>query len=240
MEALSIIQQAPQSKEHFVAQIDLQNLKKELSTKLKNELVDEDRSVKTTQIELQEAQAKIMEALSIIQQASQSSVYFVTQIDLQNLKKELSTDFKNELVDEIRKMYEEIANISKTPVNITQELHDLSTNLKKEIAEQLKGSREEVVKNTDKRLQKLQETTIMNINNDITILSKRYSTLDSNINEVSSETKGEMTVQIVDVKRKMESMEQAVDRQRKETREQVDYLPEDVAHKPAVHTQVLD
>ena len=80
----------------------------------------------------------------------------------------------------------------------------------------------------------------MNINNDITILSKRYSTLDSNINEVSSETKGEMTVQIVDVKRKMESMEQAVDRKRKETREQVDYLPEDVAHKPAVHTQVLE
>jgi archaellum component FlaC len=57
----------------------------------------------------------------------------------------------------------------------------------------------------------------MNINNDITILSKRYSTLDSDINEISSETKGEMTVQIVDVKRKMESMEQAVDRQRKET-----------------------
>jgi hypothetical protein len=47
--------------------------------------VDEVRSVKTTQIELQEAQAKIMEALSIIQQASQSKENFVTQIDLQNL-----------------------------------------------------------------------------------------------------------------------------------------------------------
>jgi hypothetical protein len=38
-----------------------------------------------------------MEALSIIQQASQSKENFVTQIDLQNLKKELSTDFKNKL-----------------------------------------------------------------------------------------------------------------------------------------------
>jgi hypothetical protein len=57
--------------------------------------VDEIRSVKTTQIELQEAQVKIMEALSVIEQASQSKENFVTQIDLQNLKKELSTDFKN-------------------------------------------------------------------------------------------------------------------------------------------------
>jgi hypothetical protein len=60
MEALSVIQHTPQSKENFVTQIDLQNLKKELSTELKNELVDEVRSVKTTQIELQEAQVKIM------------------------------------------------------------------------------------------------------------------------------------------------------------------------------------
>ena len=95
MEALSVIQQAPQSKDNFVTQIDLQNLKKELSTELKNELVDEVRSVKTTQIELQEAQAKIIEALSVIEQASQSKENCVTQIDLQNLKKELSTDFKN-------------------------------------------------------------------------------------------------------------------------------------------------
>jgi len=120
MEALSVIQQAPQSKDNFVTQIDLQNLKKELSIELKNELVDEVRSVKTTQIELQEAQAKIIEALSVIEQASQSKENFVTQIDLQNLKKELSTDFKNELVDEIRKIYEEIAKLSKTPMNITQ------------------------------------------------------------------------------------------------------------------------
>jgi hypothetical protein len=41
---------------------------------------------------------------------------------------------------------------------------------KKEIAEQLKGSREEeVVRNTDKRLHQLQETTIIQINNDIVI-----------------------------------------------------------------------
>jgi hypothetical protein len=53
--------------------------------------VDDVRSVKTTQIELQVAQAKIMEALSVIEQASQIKEYFVTQIDLQNLKKELST-----------------------------------------------------------------------------------------------------------------------------------------------------
>ena len=126
MEALSVIQQAPQSKEHFVTQIDLQNLKKELSTELKHELVDEVRSVKTTQIELQElqeAQAKIIEALSVIEQASQSKENCVTQIDLQNLKKELSTDFKNELLDEIRKIYEEIAKLSKT-----QELQTFSNN----------------------------------------------------------------------------------------------------------------
>jgi hypothetical protein len=54
-------------------------------------------------------------------------------------------------------------------VNITQQLQTFSINLKKEIAEQLKGSREEVVRNTDKRLQKLQETTNVQINNDIGI-----------------------------------------------------------------------
>ena len=78
------------------------------------------RSVKETQIELQEAQTKIMEALSVIKQALQSNENLVTQIDLQNLKKELSTELKNELVNEIRKNYEEIAKLSKTPVNITQ------------------------------------------------------------------------------------------------------------------------
>ena len=163
MEALSVIQHTPQSKEHFVTQIDLQNLKKELSTELKNELVDEVRSVKTTQIELQEAQVKIMEALSVIEQTSQSKDNFATQIDLQNLKKELSTDLKNELVTEIRKKYEEKAKLSKTSVNITQHLLTFSINLQKEIAEQLKGSREEVVRNNDKRLHKLQETTIIEI-----------------------------------------------------------------------------
>ena len=81
----------------------------------------------------------------------------------------MSTDFKNELVTEIRKKYEEIVKLSKTPVNITQQLQTFSINLKKEIAEQLKGSREEVVRNTDKRLQQLQETTNVQINNDIGI-----------------------------------------------------------------------
>ena len=35
-------------------------------------------------------------------------------------------------------------------------------------------------------------------------------------------------------------MEEAVDRQRKETREQIDYLSEYVVHKLVVNTQVLD
>jgi site-specific DNA-adenine methylase len=168
--------------------------------------VDDVRSVKTTQIELQVAQAKIMEALSVIEQASQIKEYFVTQIDLQNLKKELSTDFKNELVDEIRKIDDEIARLSETPMNIT-----FSNNLKKEIAEQIKGSSEEVVRNTNKRLQKLQETTIIQINNDIAILNNKCSTLDSKVNEVSSEAKGEMSVQMIDLRIKLENMEEAVE-----------------------------
>ena len=45
--------------------------------------------------ELQEAQTKIMEALSVINQAPLSNENLVTQIDLQNLKKELSTELKN-------------------------------------------------------------------------------------------------------------------------------------------------
>ena len=80
-----------------------------------------------------------MAALSVIKQAPQSNENLVTQIDLQNLKKELSTELQNELVDEIRKIYEEIAKLSKTPVNITQQLQTFSINLKKEISEQLKG-----------------------------------------------------------------------------------------------------
>ena len=143
-------------------------------------------------------------------------------------------------MDEIRKIDEEIAKLSETPMNITQELQTFSNNLKKEIAEQLKGSSEEVVRNTNKRLQKLQETTIIQINNDIAILNNKCSTLDSKVNEVSSEAKGEMSVQMIDLKSKLESMEEAVDRQRKETREQIDYLSEDVIHKLVVNTQVLD
>ena len=68
--------------------------KKELADEIKTQLEPTLRSVKETQIELQEAQAKIMEVLSVIQQAPQSKEIFVTQIDLQNLKKELSTELK--------------------------------------------------------------------------------------------------------------------------------------------------
>jgi hypothetical protein len=57
---------------------------------------------------------------------------------------------------------------------------------------------------------------------------------------VSSETKGELSIQMIDLKIKLESMEEAVGRKRKETREQFDYLSEDVVHKLVVNTQVLD
>ena len=50
----------------------------------------------------------------------------------------------------------------------------------------------------------------------------------------------ELSVQMIDLKIKLESMEETVDRKRKETREQFDYLSEDVAHKLVVNTQVLD
>ena len=96
-------------------------------------------------------------------------------------------------------------------MNITQHLLTFSINLQKEIAEQLKGSREEVVRNNDKRLHKLQETTIIEINNDIGILNKKCSTLDSKVNEVSSEAKGEMSVQMIDLRIKLENMEEAVE-----------------------------
>jgi endo-1,4-beta-D-glucanase Y len=108
-------------------------------------------------------------------------------------------------------------------VNITQQLQTFSINLKKEIAEQLKCSREEVVGNTDKRLHQLQETTIIQINNHIDILNKKCSTLDSKVNEVSSEAKGEMLVHMIDLNNKLESMEESVDRQTRETREEIDY-----------------
>jgi hypothetical protein len=211
--------------------------KKELVDEIKTQLEPFLRSVKDTQIELQEAQTKIMEALSVIKQVSQSNENLVTQIDLQNLKKELSTELKNELVNEIRKNYEEIAKLSKTPVNITQQLQTFSINLKKEISEQLKGSREEVVRNTDKRLHQLQETTIIQINNDIDILNKKCSTLNSKVNEVSSGAKEEMSVHM---NNELESMEESVDRQKRETREQIDYLSEDFGHRLVVNTRVLD
>ena len=57
---------------------------------------------------------------------------------------------------------------------------------------------------------------------------------------MSSETKGELSIQMIDLKIKLESMEEAVGRKRKETREQFDYLSEDVVHKLVVNTQVLD
>ena len=146
---------------------------------------------------------------------------------------------------EISTIYEEIAKLSKTPVNITQQLQTFCINLMKEISEQLKGSREEVVRNTDKRLHQLQETTIIQINNDIDILNKKCSTLDSKVNEVSSEAKAEMSVHMIDLNNKLESMsmEESVDRQKRETREtreQIYYLSEDFVHKLVVNTRVLD
>ena len=56
---------------------------------------------------------------------------------------------------------------------------------------------------------------------------------------MSSEAKGEMSVQMIDLKSKPESMEEGVNRQRKETREQIDYLSENVVHKMVVNTQIL-
>lgn len=56
---------------------------------------------------------------------------------------------------------------------------------------------------------------------------------------MSSEAKEEMSVQMIDVKSKPESMEEGVNRQRKETREQIDYLSENVVHKMIVNTQIL-
>ena len=50
----------------------------------------------------------------------------------------------------LEKNYEEIAKISITPVNITQELHRFSISLKKEIAEQLKSSRNRLLKTRTK------------------------------------------------------------------------------------------
>jgi hypothetical protein len=68
--------------------------KKALADEIKTQLEPILQLVKETQIELQEAQAKIMEALSVIQHTPQSKEHFVTQIDIQNLKKELSTELK--------------------------------------------------------------------------------------------------------------------------------------------------
>ena len=62
---------------------------------------------------LQEAQTKIMETLSVIKQAPLSNGHLVTQIDLQNLKKELSTELNNELVGEIRKIMRKLPNFQK-------------------------------------------------------------------------------------------------------------------------------
>jgi hypothetical protein len=57
---------------------------------------------------------------------------------------------------------------------------------------------------------------------------------------VSSEAKVEMSVHMIDLNNKLESMEESVDRQKRETREQIDYLSEDFVHKLVVNTRVLD
>jgi hypothetical protein len=51
--------------------------KKELADEIKTQLEPTLRSVKETQIELQEAHAKIMEALSVIQQTPQGKKNFL-------------------------------------------------------------------------------------------------------------------------------------------------------------------
>jgi hypothetical protein len=45
---------------------------------------------------------------------------------------------------------------------------------------------------------------------------------------------------MIDLNNKLESMEESVDRQKRETREQIDYLSEDFVHKLVVITRVLD
>ena len=57
---------------------------------------------------------------------------------------------------------------------------------------------------------------------------------------MSSEAKGEMSVHMIDLNNKLESMEESVDRQKRETREQIDYLSEDFVHKLVVNTRVLN
>lgn len=239
MEALSVTQQASQNKETFITQIDLQKLKQELSTEFNNKLVEEIKSIKTTHSKLQESQVKIMEALTAIQQAPQLKEQAIAPTDLLKLKQELSTEFKKELVAEVRNIYQEIAKISITPVNITQEWQNFAANLRKEIAEQLKGTREET-KNTDNRLRKIQQTSITQINKDIVSLNQKYSTLDRKVTEASSEAKEERSIQMNELKSKLENMEEAVDKQRVETSERLKCLSEEVVHKLIVNTQVLD
>ena len=49
-----------------------------------------------------------------------------------------------------------------------------------------------------------------------------------------------MSVQMIDLKSKLENMEEAVDKHRIETREQIGHFSEDVSHKLVVNTHVLD
>ena len=62
---------------------------------------------------------------------------------------------------------------------------------------------------------------------------------------MSSEAKAEMSVHMIDLNNKLDSMsmEESVDRQKRETREtreQIYYLSEDFVHKLVVNTRVLD
>ena len=57
---------------------------------------------------------------------------------------------------------------------------------------------------------------------------------------MSSGAKGEMSVHMIDLNNTLESMEESVDRQKSETREQIDYLSENFVHKLVVNTRVLD
>ena len=57
---------------------------------------------------------------------------------------------------------------------------------------------------------------------------------------MSSGAKGEMSVHMIYLNNTLESMEESVDRQKSETREQIDYLSEYFVHKLVVNTRVLD
>lgn len=59
------------------------------------------------------------------------------------------------------------------------------------------------------------------------------------MNETSSEAKEDRSIQMNELKSKLENMEEAVDKQRVETSERLNCLSEEVVHILVVNTQVL-